>query len=151
LRDFCATAAVVQQLDLIILVDTSVAHLAGALGGPLSILLPYVYDWRRLLDRDYSPWYPTARLFRQNATRDWAEVVEQVREARLTGLLGRGSPSDPRSRQSSSIPASPSSSANASKVPFAFQANAATGAGPLRRTRISAPSSSRTIKMVPSL
>jgi ADP-heptose:LPS heptosyltransferase len=83
LRDFCATAAVVQQLDLIISVDTSVVHLAGGLGGPLSILLPYIPDWRRLLDRDYSPWYPTARLSRQNATRDWAEVVEQVREALL--------------------------------------------------------------------
>jgi tetratricopeptide (TPR) repeat protein len=81
LRDFCATAAVVQQLDLIISVDTSVAHLAGGLGRPLWILLPYIPDWRWLLDRDDSPWYPTARLFRQTATRDWTEVVERVREA----------------------------------------------------------------------
>ena len=81
LRDFCATAAVVEQLDLIISVDTSVAHLAGGLGRPLWILLPYIPDWRWLLDRDDSPWYPSARLFRQTATRDWAEVVERVRAA----------------------------------------------------------------------
>jgi len=81
LRDFSDTAAVVEQLDLIISVDTSVAHLAGGLGRPLWILLPYIPDWRWLLDRDDSPWYPTARLFRQTATRDWAEVVARVREA----------------------------------------------------------------------
>ncbi len=81
LRDFSATAAVVEQLDLVISVDTSVVHLAGGLGRPLWILLPYIPDWRWLLDRDDSPWYPTARLFRQTATRDWAEVVARVREA----------------------------------------------------------------------
>jgi tetratricopeptide (TPR) repeat protein len=81
LRDFADTAAVVEQLDLIISVDTSVVHLAGGLGRPLWILLPYIPDWRWLLDRDDSPWYPTARLFRQTATRDWPVVVERVREA----------------------------------------------------------------------
>jgi tetratricopeptide (TPR) repeat protein len=81
LRDFADTAAAVEQLDLIISVDTSVVHLAGGLGRPLWVLLPYIPDWRWLLDRDYSPWYPTARLFRQTATRDWAEVVERVRAA----------------------------------------------------------------------
>ena len=81
LRDFAATAAVVEQLDLVISVDTSVVHLAGGFGRPLWILLPHIPDWRWLLDRDDSPWYPTARLFRQTATRDWTEVVERVREA----------------------------------------------------------------------
>jgi tetratricopeptide (TPR) repeat protein len=81
LHDFSATAAVVAQLDLVISVDTSVVHLAGGLGRPLWILLPYVPDWRWLLDREDSPWYPTARLFRQTATRDWAGVVERVRDA----------------------------------------------------------------------
>jgi tetratricopeptide (TPR) repeat protein len=81
LRDFSDTAAIVAQLDLVISVDTGVAHLAGGLGRPLWVLLPFIPDWRWLLDRDDSPWYPTARLFRQSAARDWAPVVAQVREA----------------------------------------------------------------------
>jgi len=81
LRDFADTAAVVEQLDLVISVDTSVVHLTGGLGRPLWILLPHIPDWRWLLDRDDSPWYPTAQLFRQTATRDWAEVVARVRAA----------------------------------------------------------------------
>jgi tetratricopeptide (TPR) repeat protein len=81
LRDFSDTAAIVAQLDLVISVDTSVAHLAGGLGRPLWILLPFIPDWRWLLDRDDSPWYPTARLFRQSANSGWAPVVEQVRDA----------------------------------------------------------------------
>src|ERR1700758_1322077 len=67
-------------LDLVITVDTSVAHLAGALGRPTWILLPYVPDYRWLLDRDDSPWYPTVRLFRQTASRAYADVVERLRE-----------------------------------------------------------------------
>ena len=81
LTDFVATAALLSCLDLVITVDTSVAHLAGALGRPTWILLPYVPDYRWLLDRDDSPWYPTARLFRQTDTRDWHSVVENVRTA----------------------------------------------------------------------
>jgi tetratricopeptide (TPR) repeat protein len=80
-RDFTDTAAVAQQLDLIISVDTSLVHLAGGLGRPLWILLPYIPEWRWLLDRDDSPWYPTARLFRQTAARDWAPVMERVQDA----------------------------------------------------------------------
>jgi tetratricopeptide (TPR) repeat protein len=76
---FADTAALIQQLDLVISVDTSVAHLAGALGKPVWVLLPYVPDYRWLLDRDDCPWYPTARLYRQTATRDYAGVVERVR------------------------------------------------------------------------
>ena len=79
LTDFTETAALVSCLDLVITVDTSVAHLAGALGCPTWILLPYTPDYRWLLDRDDSPWYPTVRLFRQTETRDYAEVVDRVR------------------------------------------------------------------------
>jgi tetratricopeptide (TPR) repeat protein len=80
LTDFAETAALVSCLDLVIAVDTSVAHLAGALGRPTWILLPFVPDYRWLLDRDDSPWYPTVRLFRQNETRDYADVVDRVRK-----------------------------------------------------------------------
>jgi len=86
LTDFTETAALVNCLDLIITVDTSVAHLAGALGRPTWILLPYKPDWRWLLDRDDSPWYPTVRLFRQTERRDYAEVLDRVR-AELIGLV----------------------------------------------------------------
>ncbi len=63
-----------------ITVDTSVAHLAGALGCPTWILLPYTPDFRWLLDRDDSPWYPSVRLFRQDARRDYAQVLARVRD-----------------------------------------------------------------------
>jgi hypothetical protein len=79
LADFAETAALVSCLDLVITVDTSVAHLAGALGRPTWILLPYTPDFRWLLDRDDSPWYPGARLFRQTETRDYRDVIERVR------------------------------------------------------------------------
>src|SRR5262249_1910963 len=79
LLDFSETATLMMELDLIISVDTSTVHLAGALGRPVWILLPYLPDWRWLLDRDDSPWYPTARLFRQDQTRVWDSVVTRVR------------------------------------------------------------------------
>ena len=69
------------QLDLVISVDTSVAHLAGALGKPVWILLTYFPDWRWLLGRDDSPWYPTARLFRQNGTGTWDDVIVRLCQA----------------------------------------------------------------------
>lgn len=81
LGTFADTAALVAQLDLVICVDTAVAHLAGALGTPVWILLPYTPDWRWQLDRDDSPWYPDARLFRQRARGDWAPVIDAVRDA----------------------------------------------------------------------
>jgi tetratricopeptide (TPR) repeat protein len=78
LADFADTAAVVAQLDLVIAVDTAVAHLAGALDKPVWILLPYVVDWRWLLGRDDSPWYPSARLFRQPQIGDWDSVITRL-------------------------------------------------------------------------
>ncbi len=86
LGDFADTAGLIAQLDLVITVDTSVAHLAGALGRPVWLLLPYAPDYRWLLGREDSPWYPTMRLFRQPATGDWATVLDRVGgglEARL--------------------------------------------------------------------
>jgi hypothetical protein len=77
--DFADTAAVISMLDLVISVDTSVAHLAGAMGKAVALLLPFSPDFRWLLDRTNSPWYPTMRLFRQSALGDWGGVVERVR------------------------------------------------------------------------
>jgi hypothetical protein len=89
LTDFAETAALVKCLDLVITVDTSVAHLAGALGCRTWILLPWTPDYRWLLNRDDSPWYPTVRLFRQNETRDYAGVLDRVRAEllKLTAAL----------------------------------------------------------------
>lgn len=81
LHDLLDTAAVVEQLDLVITVDTALAHLAGAMGRAVWVLLPYVPDWRWLMGRDDSPWYPTLRLFRQERPGDWAGVFLRVREA----------------------------------------------------------------------
>jgi hypothetical protein len=81
-NDFARKAALIHGLDLVVSVDTSNAHLAGALGKPVFILLPAAPDWRWGLDRADCPWYPTARLFRQRAAGDWAGVVSDVRAAR---------------------------------------------------------------------
>jgi tetratricopeptide (TPR) repeat protein len=80
LTDFADTAAAISELDLVIAVDTAVAHLAGALGKPVWILLSHVHDWRWLRSRNTSPWYPTARLFRQSAPGDWTEAIARVAE-----------------------------------------------------------------------
>ena len=79
IEDMADTAALIAKLDLVIAVDTAVAHLAGALGKPVWVMLPLVPDWRWLLDREDSPWYPTMHLFRQSRLGDWASVVEAVR------------------------------------------------------------------------
>jgi tetratricopeptide (TPR) repeat protein len=91
--DFADTAALVRCLDLVVTIDTSVAHLAGALGCRVWILLPYISDWRWLLDRDDSPWYPTARLFRQSEACDYGEVLDRVKSeiGRLIADAGFGS------------------------------------------------------------
>jgi tetratricopeptide (TPR) repeat protein len=86
--DFDDTAAAIAALDLVISVDTSVAHLAGALGRPVWVLLPYCPDWRWLLDRSDSPWYPTAELIRQSRIGDWDSVIEQVRRKLSESRVG---------------------------------------------------------------
>jgi tetratricopeptide (TPR) repeat protein len=85
LGDFSDTAALIANLDLVITVDTAVAHLTGALGKPLWVMLPANSDWRWLENRSDSPWYPTARLFRQTTLGDWAPVVESMRDALVRG------------------------------------------------------------------
>ncbi|HJU15191.1 MAG TPA: tetratricopeptide repeat-containing glycosyltransferase family protein [Stellaceae bacterium] len=84
IADYADTMAVLDSLDLVVTVDTSVAHLAGAMGKPVWILLPFAPDWRWLLQREDSPWYPTARLFRQLAPGRWAPVIGAV-AAELAG------------------------------------------------------------------
>jgi tetratricopeptide (TPR) repeat protein len=84
--DLAETAALIASLDLVISVDTAVAHLAGALGCPVWTLLPYAADWRWLTERKDTPWYPTMRLFRQASPGDWQGVMERV-AAELPSLL----------------------------------------------------------------
>jgi len=81
IQDWADTAAIVSQLDLVISVDTGVVHLAGALGVPAWVLLCYAPDWRWLLARSDSPWYPAARLFRQPRPKDWASVMAEAAAA----------------------------------------------------------------------
>jgi Tfp pilus assembly protein PilF len=78
IRDFADTAALVSQLDLVISVDTAVAHLAGALAKPVWLLVPFAPDWRWLLERPDSPWYPTMRIFRKRPMELWPEMIEKV-------------------------------------------------------------------------
>lgn len=81
LKDFADTAALVANLDLIISVDTSVAHLAGAMGKPVWIMLPYAPDWRWMETGESSPWYPSARLFRQPGINDWDTPIKQLNQS----------------------------------------------------------------------
>ena len=88
---FIDAAAVMSNLDLIITSDTSIAHLAGALGRPTWIALQHVPDWRWLLDRNDSPWYPTLRLFRQRTRDDWSTVFQDM-AVELDSLVSRNNP-----------------------------------------------------------
>ena len=101
LADLADAAAVISMLDLVITIDTSIAHVAGALGKPVWVLLPFAADWRWLRARNDSLWYPTARLFRQPAPGDWQSVLAQVeRSLRERGVQGPALPgpaSDPLS------------------------------------------------------
>jgi hypothetical protein len=88
LEDFTDTAAAIVNLDLVIACDTAVAHLAGALGTAAWVAIPFVPDWRWLMDRDDSPWYPTVRLFRQQKPGDWAGVFDAMKAALSSQLHG---------------------------------------------------------------
>jgi Tfp pilus assembly protein PilF len=90
LRDFGDTLAVLECLDRLVTVDTSVGHLAGAMGKEAWIMLPYAPDWRWLLDRSDSPWYPTLRLFRQGPDRSWQPVMARIADEIGTAVRARG-------------------------------------------------------------
>ena len=81
LADFAETAALIDQMDLVVSIDTAIVHLAGALAKPVSVMLPFNPDWRWMLGRADSPWYPAARLFRQPARGAWGPVVQAVTAA----------------------------------------------------------------------
>ena len=85
---FIDAAAVMEVLDLVISSDTSIAHLAGALGRPVWVALKWVPDWRWLLERSDSPWYPTMRLFRQRTIDDWRGVFSDIESALSELMLG---------------------------------------------------------------
>ena len=113
--DFADTAAAIAGLDLVIAVDTAVAHLAGALGRPVWTLLPHVPDWRWMLERDDSPWYPTMRLFRQERPGDWAGVVAAVAKALRAELRKRKPATGSRTQGRARKPASLTAARTASK------------------------------------
>jgi hypothetical protein len=94
IQDFADTAAIMELMDLVITTDTSVAHLAGALGRPVWLMLQFVPDWRWLLNRQDSPWYPSMRLFRQPALGDWDSVIAQVVHALAHWPADRPDPKD---------------------------------------------------------
>ena len=91
LKDFADTAALIANLDLVIAVDTAVAHLAGGMRKPVWTLLPFAPEWRWLLQRQDSPWYPSMRLFRQSSIGDWDSVITRVAEALSLWINNRGS------------------------------------------------------------
>jgi hypothetical protein len=90
IEDFSDTAGIIMNLDLVISVDTAVTHLAGALGKAIWTLLPFAPDWRWMLKRDDSPWYPTMRLFRQPSPGDWKSVIEHLRQEIIIKIRTRG-------------------------------------------------------------
>jgi tetratricopeptide (TPR) repeat protein len=89
LTDFADTAALIANLDLVLAVDTAVVHLAGAMGKPVWTLLPFVSDWRWLVEREDSPWYPSMRLFRQLSRGDWDSVIKRVADSLLFWVKNR--------------------------------------------------------------
>jgi tetratricopeptide (TPR) repeat protein len=90
LADFSDTAALIANLDLVISIDTSVAHLAGAMGRPVWVLLPFAADWRYHVDRSDNPWYPSMRLFRQQSEGDWSAPLQELRRALAALPAGAG-------------------------------------------------------------
>jgi ADP-heptose:LPS heptosyltransferase len=95
LNDFADTAALISHLDLVLTVDTAVAHLAGAMHKPVWLLLPFISDWRWLDSRHDTPWYPSMRLFRQTSAGNWHDVIARVADA-LADLSGNPSAHEPR-------------------------------------------------------
>ncbi|HEY8668232.1 MAG TPA: glycosyltransferase family 9 protein, partial [Tepidisphaeraceae bacterium] len=93
LHDFADTAALIAQLDLVITCDTAVAHLAGAMGKPTWIALPFAAPWRWMQGRLDSPWYPTVRLFRQSVPNDWSTPLRQIAAELALGSAGNVSTS----------------------------------------------------------
>jgi ADP-heptose:LPS heptosyltransferase len=89
LTDFGETAAVIEALDLVVTVDTAIGHLAGALGKPAWVMIPKAADWRWLLEREDSPWYPSLRLFRQQKPGAWDDVIARLRAALRIRLIGQ--------------------------------------------------------------
>jgi ADP-heptose:LPS heptosyltransferase len=98
---FQDTAAALENLDLVITVDSAVAHCAGALATPAWVLIPYAADWRWLLERADSPWYPTMRLFRQQEPGNWEEVFDRLL-VELTELVAQEASPAPKRAKSSS-------------------------------------------------
>jgi ADP-heptose:LPS heptosyltransferase len=98
LQDFTDTAAVMKNLDLVITSDTAAAHLAGALGVPVWVALSFAADWRWLLDRSDSPWYPTMRLFRQRERGNWQAVFEAIEKALSERLVANPATHNQRRR-----------------------------------------------------
>jgi ADP-heptose:LPS heptosyltransferase len=93
LNDFADTAAVVENLDLVISVDSAIVHLACALAKPVWVMLPWLPDFRWMLNREDSPWYPTMRLFRQHQRADWTDVIARVaRGLEMVRLAHRNGP-----------------------------------------------------------
>lgn len=103
IRDFGDTMAIIDSLDLVVTVDTAVAHVAGAMGKPVWIMLPHAPDWRWLLERNDSPWYPSARLFRQAADRRWEPVIGEIAAAIAAGRPPRERRSDSRAPKRSAV------------------------------------------------
>ena len=91
INDFADSAALIENLDLVITIDTAVAHLAGALGKKTFLMVPYASDWRWMLGREDSPWYPTMRIFRQNRPRDWEGVIVEVKACLVDMLVQHAS------------------------------------------------------------
>jgi Family of unknown function (DUF6165) len=117
---FLDTAAVMENLDLVITSDTSVAHLAGALARPVWIVLRHMPDWRWLLDREDSPWYPTARLFRQQRAGDWDEVFGRVAAELERVLSGERNRLRPAQQQAASLVVRPVQGSGEPAIPVAF-------------------------------
>ena len=92
MNDFADTAAIIHNLDLVVSVDTAVAHLAGALGHPVWVPLAFMPDWRWLLDCDDCPWYPSMRLFRQKTAGDWTSVVKRLSTAIIKEAANKPAP-----------------------------------------------------------